>query len=92
MRAAALLAVPLCACAVNTARATTFHVVDDRGVPQLAQATVADVGLSTATNETGEVDPASEPGDTVTITRSDQGGPCGAPEGPVGPSWPTRCP
>jgi uncharacterized protein YkwD len=87
MRAAALLAVPLCACVVSAARATTFHVVDDRGVPQLAQATVVGVGLTTATNEAGEVEPASEPGDTVTITRSDQGGACAAPEGPVGPSY-----
>jgi uncharacterized protein YkwD len=87
MRAAALIAVALCACVVSAAHATTFHVVDDRGVPQLAEATVADIGLSTATNEAGEVEPGSEPGDTVTITRSDQSGPCGAPEGPVGPSY-----
>jgi uncharacterized protein YkwD len=87
MRAAVLIALPLCACVGTAAHATTFHVVNDRGAPQLAQATVADIGLSTATNEAGEVEPASEPGDTVTITRSEQDGPCGAPEGPVGPSY-----
>ena len=76
-----------CACTVSAAKATTFHVVNDGGVPQLAQATVGDVGLTTATNEAGEVEPASEPGDVVTITRSDRAGACGAPEGPIGPSY-----
>jgi uncharacterized protein YkwD len=87
MRVAALLAVLLCACAAGPARATTFQVENDRGVPQLADATVSDVGLTSGTDEAGLVDPASEPGDTVTFTRSDAPAPCGAPEGPVGPSY-----
>jgi uncharacterized protein YkwD len=87
MRAAALLAVVVAAWAAGAARATTFHVENENGVPLYAWATVADIGLTTSTNEAGEVEPASEPGDTVTTTRSDVTGPCGAPEGPVGPSY-----
>jgi uncharacterized protein YkwD len=87
MRVAALLAVVVAAWAAGAARATTFHVENERGTPLYAWATVADVGLTTSTNEAGEVEPASEPGDTVTITRSDVAGPCGAPEGPTGPAY-----
>jgi uncharacterized protein YkwD len=87
MRVAALLAVVVAAWAAGAARATTFHVENEHGVPLYAWATVSEIGLTTSTNEAGEVEPASEPGDTVTITRSDVTGPCGAPEGPVGPSY-----
>jgi hypothetical protein len=87
MRVAALLAVVVAAWAAGAARATTFHVENEHGVPLYAWATVSEIGLTTSTNEAGEVEPASEPGDTVTITRSDVTGPCGAPEGTVGPSY-----
>jgi uncharacterized protein YkwD len=87
MRVATLLAVVIAAWTAGAARATTFRVENENGTPQLAQATVADIGLTTGTNEAGEVEPASEPGDTVSITRSDVAGPCGAPEGPTGPSY-----
>jgi uncharacterized protein YkwD len=87
MRVATLLTVVIAAWAAGTARATTFRVENEDGTPLFAWATVADVGLTTSTNEAGEVEPASEPSDTVTITRSDVAGACGAPEGPTGPSY-----
>ena len=88
VRVAAAIAVLALALAASVqARATTFRIQNDRGVPQLAQATVGEVGLTMSTNEAGEVEPASEPGDTVTLTRSEVPGPCGAPEGPVGVSY-----